>query len=90
MNNDDILTFTRFPLDSDAQMLDTHMRAAVDKLHTLFPGKKILIYDSLTIGVETDSFYSLTGMDTYTLGLLDGETPALYNTRDESIITFRV
>ena len=60
------------------------------KAQTLFPGKTITNYDPLTLGIETDSYYSETGTDIYELGMVDGEIPAVRNRRDGNVITFRI
>lgn len=86
--NDDLITFRR--MYADAPDAEEYHKAAVDKLQTLYPGKQITTYDLLTIGIQTDSLYSDTGIDTYELGLIDGETPALRNIRSEELITFRL
>lgn len=85
-----VFIFRKFMLDEEEEDLDLYHRAAVDKLQTLFPGKKITDYGTITIGIETDSIYSDTGTDIYELGLVDWEIPALRNTRDGEVITFRI
>jgi len=87
---DSLFIFRKFlPGDDDANLRLYH-DAALDKLQTLYPGKRLTIYDLTTIGIETDSMYSDTGLDTYELGLVDGEIPAIRNQRDQSVITFRI
>ena len=85
---EDLFTFRRMPID-EPQIEDYH-KAAVEKLQTLYPTKHINTYDMQTIGIETDSLYSETGIDTYELGFIDDETPSIRNTRSEEVITFRV
>ncbi|MCQ2266478.1 MAG: hypothetical protein MJZ40_02065 [Bacteroidaceae bacterium] len=87
---DDLLVFRRFQLDELDGYTERCMAAAKDKLHTLFPAKHLVALDAVTLGIETDSLYSDTGIDTYELGLVDDELPAMRNTRDGSVITFRV
>lgn len=87
---DDLFVFQRFMEGDDDAMIDRYHVAAIDKLQTLYPGKRVTTYDHLTIGIETDSYYSETGTDTYELGLVDGEIPALRNTRDGEVLTFRI
>lgn len=87
---DDLFVFRRFHLDEDPAFLDACRAAAVEKLQTLFPGKRITIYDSTTLGIETDSLYSETGIDTYTLGLVDDELPAMRCEANDNVTTFRV
>ncbi|MCQ2256790.1 MAG: hypothetical protein MJZ41_02210 [Bacteroidaceae bacterium] len=86
---ENIFIFRKFMLDDDEEEIDKCHRAAVDKLQTLYPGKQIIDYDQFTIGIETDSYYSETGIDTYELGTVDWEIPAIKNTRDGEVITFR-
>lgn len=86
---DDILSFKRFILDEDDAVVSRCSRGAMDKLHTLYPGKRITTYDNITLGVETDSLYSETGTDIYELGLVDGEMPAMRCVRTDEVITFR-
>lgn len=81
--------FTRFLINEADGLAQNYYDAAIEKLQTLFPGKNIVGYDNLTIGIETDSLYSDTGMDLYDLGLVDGEIPAIRNQRDGCVITFR-
>ena len=87
---EDLFVFRKFLLDENSPETEKMMEAALDKLQTLYPGKHITRYDSLTLGIETDSYYSPTGIDTYELGLIDNEIPALRNTRDDNVITFRI
>lgn len=88
--NDNLLQFRRFMMDTDAAEAAPYITAATEKLNTLFPGHRILLYDHLTLGVETDSLYSETGIDIYELGLVDGEIPAIRNQRDDTVLTFRL
>lgn len=91
LNNDnDLFVFRKFYLDEDTAELERCQRAAIDKLQTLYPGKRITAYDSLTLGIESDSLYSDTGIDTYELGTIDDEIYAIRNTRDGEVITFRL
>lgn len=85
---DELFIFHRLLID-DPRAEDYH-RHAIDKLQTLFPDKRITSYDLQTIGIETDSYYSETGTDTYEVGVVDDETPAIRNTRSDEVITFRV
>lgn len=85
-----VFIFRKFLLDEEEADIDLYHRAAVEKLQTLFPGKRITDYGTLTIGIETDSIYSETGTDIYELGMVDWEIPAIRNTRDGEVITFRV
>ena len=82
--------FRKFLLDEDDIDVSLCHKAAVDKLQTLYPTKRITTYDTLTIGIETDSLYSDTGIDTYELGTVDWDTPAIRNTRSGEVITFRI
>lgn len=85
----DLFIFRKFMEDADETLVRSCHASAVDKLQTLYPGKRLTSYDSFTIGIETESYYSETGVDTYELGLVDDEIPALRNTRDGEVITFR-
>lgn len=87
---DDIFVFRKFTFDEDAAFVDECREAAIEKLQTLFPGKRITQYDSLTLGIESDSLYSETGIDIYELGMVDDELPAFRNTTNEEVTTFRV
>lgn len=87
---DDLFVFRRFNEGDDDTLINACHQGAMDKLQTLFPNKRITTYDHITIGIETDSFYSETGIDTYELGLVDGEVPAMRNTRDGEVMTLRV
>lgn len=87
---EELLVFTRFMLDSDAAETAHYMEAAKEKLHTLYPDKRVVETSAVTLSVETDSLYSETGIDTYELGLVDNEIPAIRCERDGRVITFRV
>lgn len=87
---DDLLAFCKFSLDEEAAFLDACREAAIEKLQTLFPGKHITVYDATTLGIETDSLYSETGIDIYDLGLVDEELPAMRNTSNDNVTTFRI
>lgn len=87
---DELFVFRRFLMDEDAGLLQRVQEAAVEKLQTLFPGHRLVVYDALTVGIDTDSPMSETGVDTYETGLVDGEVPAMRNTRDGHVITLRV
>lgn len=88
-NSNDVLKFRKFRVDETSTETDACMQAALDKLQTLYPGKRISVMDQLTLAIETDSYYSPTGIDTYELGLVDEELYAVRNTRDDNVITFR-
>lgn len=87
---EELFVFRKFMTDEDGAEVDACFRGAMDKLQTLYPGRNVVAYDARTIGIGTDSLYSETGMDTYELGMVDGEIPAMRNTRDGEVITFRV
>lgn len=85
-----IFIFRKFMMDEDEVNLEEYHSAAIDKLQTLFPGKQVTSYDLYTIGIESDSLYSDTGIDTYELGLVDWEIPAMRNVRSGEVLTFNV
>lgn len=87
---DDLLVFRKFHLDEAPDFLDACREAAIEKLQTLFPGKRITTYDATTLGIETDSLYSDTGIDIYDLGLVDDELPAMRCAANDNVTTFRV
>lgn len=87
---DDLLVFRKFSLDEEAAFRDACREAAIEKLQTLFPGRRITTYDATTLGIETDSLYSETGIDIYDLGLVDEELPAMRNTSNDNVTTFRI
>lgn len=89
-NDNDLLTFRKFRLDEESSETDLCRDAAIDKLQTLFPGKRITVYDNFTFGIETDSLYSDSGIDTYELGMVDDELYAIRNARDLNVLTFRI
>lgn len=86
---DGLLDFRRFTLGDDDKVAAKCLRGAMDKLQTLYPGKRITTYDNITLGVETDSLYSDTGTDIYELGLVDDEMPAMRCLRTGEVVTFR-
>lgn len=87
---DDLFVFHRFMEGDDENLVARCHKAAIDKLQTLYPDKRLTMFDYLTIGIETDSYYSDTGTDTYELGLVDHEIPAIRNVRNNEILTFRI
>lgn len=82
--------FQRFLVDEDPAFLSQCETAAREKLETLYPTKRIKAIDSFSITIESDSLYASDGYETYLIGLVDGEVPALQRTTDGQIITFRV
>jgi len=86
----DVLVFRKYQLDEISSVTDRYLQAAIDKLQTLYPERPVTRYDSLTLGISTDSLYSITGYDTYELGLVDDEVPAIRNQRDGTVLTFRI
>lgn len=82
--------FQRFLVDEDPVFLGQCERAAREKLETLYPTKNIKAIDSFSITIESDSLYASDGCETYLIGLVDDEIPALQRTTDGQIITFRV
>ena len=88
--SDETLTFTPFLADADEDFLTACVHAAQDKLETLYPGKRILRADWHSILIETDSLYAPSGIESYRLGLLDDDYPALQRASDGQVITFRV
>lgn len=87
---EELFHFRKFLADEDEMLVDKCFEAAVEKLQTLFPGKKITVYGRTEIGLESDSVYASNGQDRYVLGLVDEETPALNRVGDDEVITFRV
>lgn len=82
--------FRRFLVDEDPSFLALCEQAAWEKLETLYPTKKIKAIDSFSITIESDSLYAVDGTETYLIGLVDDEVPALQRMTDGQIITFRV
>lgn len=87
---EDLFIFRKFMLDDDEYDIMSCHQSAIDKLQTLYPNKRVIVYDMYTLGIETDSLYSDSGIDTYELGMVDWEIPAMRNTRDGDVITFRI
>ena len=85
----DVLVFRKFQIDQVGPRTDRYLEAAIDKLQTLYPSQSVTRYDSLTLGIGTDSLYSPTGIDIYELGMVDDEIPAIRNQRDGAVLTFR-
>ncbi len=85
---EDLFVFKKFMADADPSQMERYYHAAMDKLQILYPGKRITSYDYQTIGIESDSVYSDTGVDIYELGMIDDEVPALRRQRDDHVITF--
>lgn len=86
----DRFVFRKFRLDADSRLLERCHAAALEKLHTLFPGDAIRLVDVATLKVATFAPDVEDGMDTYELGMLDDEIPCMRNCRNDEVITFRV
>lgn len=85
---EDLLTFKRFSHETpETELL---YKAALEKLQTLYPHKRIITADGLSIEIESDSLYSENGHDIYELGLISNELPALQNTTSGEVMTFRL
>lgn len=76
--------------DDDSQLVEKCHEAAIDKLQTLFPGKKITTHNLRTISIPTTRLDSPTPYDIYELGLIDEEIPAMKRQDDDHTITFRI
>lgn len=88
--SDDLLVFRKFRLDTDSATLECHRAAALEKLHTLFPGDRLTAIDATTLCIATDAPYATDGFDLYDLGLVDGEIAAMRNRRTDEVVTFRL
>lgn len=88
--SDSLLQFRRLTEDEAGIDRDAFLQAALDKLQTLYPGKKTTVVGTTTISMETDSIYAENGMENYDIGLLDGEIPALRRMSDGEVFSFRV
>ncbi|MDO4216136.1 MAG: hypothetical protein Q4D12_09560 [Bacteroidales bacterium] len=82
--------FSRFLADEDPSWLEKCAEAGKEKLLTLYPTKRIKAWDSFSITIESDSLYAVDGCETYLLGMVDDEYPALQRTTDGYLLTFRV
>lgn len=82
--------FQRFQVDEDPDFLNQCEQAAREKLETLYPTKRIKAIDPYSITIESDSLYATDGYETYLIGMIDEEVPALQRTTDGQIFTFRV
>lgn len=89
-NDNDLFVFRRYRMDEVGEDTARAMEAAVDKLQTLYPGKRVTIYDDLTVGIESDSLYCESGIEMMALGCIDDELYALQRERDGEVITFRL
>jgi hypothetical protein len=89
-NGNDFFVFSKFYSDEEQDKMEKYCSAAFDKLQTLYPGKKIMQQGHTTLCIESDSLYAEKGIDTYEIGLINGEIPAMCRTRDSEVITFRV
>ena len=87
---DDLLSFKKFYSDEDTHFIEKCHKAAVDKLNTLYPDKRITTYDYTTIAVDSDSVYCKDGVETYELGMINDEIPAMKRSSDDYIISFRI
>ena len=52
---EELFAFQRFLEDEDETFVARCQRAAIDKLQTLYPERRLTVYDRLTLGIETDS-----------------------------------
>ena len=87
---EDFLTFKRFPVEEDEEFLSQCLDAAIEKLQTLYPNKRIVSSDIYSICIESDSLYVENGIETYLLGFQDDEVPAIQRLSDGEVFTFRV
>ncbi|MCI5450876.1 hypothetical protein MR532_03305 [bacterium] len=85
---EDIFVFRRFMTGDIVDESHTYRDAAIEKLQTLFPGKRLTVYDDFTIGVEDVCCEGRFAL--HVLGLVDGEIPAIQNTESEEVITYRI
>lgn len=84
----DIFVFRKFlPGERDGES-HAYREAALEKLHTLHPGSRLTVYDDFTITLSPGR--DGTHADTYVLGLVDDEIPAMQNTSTEEVTTFRI
>ena len=90
MNSDDLFLFRPFTAADDDVLIGQCHAGAVEKLQTLFPGQRLTIYDLRTIGITSDSLYCPNGMDTFVLGMVDDELPAMRRESDQQVFTFRL
>lgn len=87
---EELFRFRKFYSGEDNNFVEQCNKAALEKLHTLFPGRRVTIYDYTTIAIDSDSVYCTEGFDTYELGMINDEIPAMQRTSDNNIITFRI
>lgn len=84
---EEIFLFRRFITETPET--EAYHCAAIEKLQTLYPHKKIKATDGLSIEIETDSLYCDSGIETYELGMINNELPALKCLSSGDVITFR-
>lgn len=87
---EDLLEFRRFDCSAAYDDVHPYFIAALEKLQTLYPGRRVVEYDHLTLGIDSDFMDSETGVDVYELGLVDGEVPAMRRVADGTVVTFRI
>ncbi len=87
---EDLLEFRRFDCSAAYDDVHPYFTAALEKLQTLYPGRRVVEYDHLTLGIDSDFLDSETGVDVYELGLVDGEVPAMRRVADGTVVTFRI
>lgn len=84
----DLFLFRKFLSDEDNVLVKKCYIGAIDKLQTLYPGKRIITYDYRTLGIESDSLYCENGFDIYELGLVNDEIHAMKRQSDQQVLTF--
>lgn len=84
----DIFVFRKFMTGEREGESHLYREAALEKLHTLHPGRRFTVYDDFTIVMRTDN--GCDNGETYVIGLVDEEIPAMQNTATDEVTTFRI
>ncbi len=84
----DIFVFRKFLPGEQTDKARLYLDAAVEKLQTMHPGCKVIIYDEHTIAIPRHE--NGEELETFVLGLVDGEIPAMQSVISDEVTTFRI
>lgn len=82
----DIFVFRKFLPGEQTDKARLYLDAAVEKLQTMHPGCKVIIYDEHTVAMSEHG----EDLETFVLGMVDDEIPAMQSVISDEVTTFRV
>lgn len=82
----DIFVFRKFLPGEQTDKARLYLDAAVEKLQTMHPGCKVIVYDEHTIAMSVHG----EELETFVLEMVDAEIPAMQSVISDEVTTFRV